>query len=52
MTSYDNEGHVVFMPEDIPWMKDFIEEMRTDGFNRVADLMATELEKIKVEPSF
>jgi hypothetical protein len=37
----------VFNAEDIPWMKDFVLEFRTNNLNRVADMMAAELDKIK-----
>jgi hypothetical protein len=43
----EEEHKVVFKVEDLPWMKDFILECRTNNLNRVADIMAAELDKIK-----
>ena len=43
----EEEHKVVSEAEDIPWMKDFILECRTNNLNRVADMMAAELDKIK-----
>jgi|GEM_PF-2103354 hypothetical protein len=42
----EEEHKVVSEAEDIPWMKDFILECRTNLY-RVSNVMAAELDKIK-----
>jgi hypothetical protein len=42
----EEEHKVVYEAEDIPWMKDFILECRTNLY-RVSNVMTTELDKIK-----
>jgi hypothetical protein len=47
MTTWDAEGYVVFVEEDIPWMRDFVSELREKHLNKLADEMAREIQKIE-----